>query len=109
MISAWNVDHGEINKSWQKLRPKVLKARMYKDDKTVKHDTMNAKLRSHALAARATAGGSGGTIRAIKSGKTSPNKKYEDHVMRRAKEHKKGAHGMYAAISRMNRETRTLP
>ena len=101
MISAFGVEHGEVSKAYAKLFPKLSGMRMYKDTKIQPHVTLDSKLRQHSVAARLVAGGGGGRVRYLK-------KKGEDttRAMARAVEHKKGAHGMYAAISRNNRKNR---
>lgn len=109
MISPFGVDHGDVSKGYKKALPKLSRVRLYKDTKTKDHDTMNSKLRRHSNAARLIAGGTGGGLSAgLRNGKTFADPEMARRL-KRAKENKRGAQGMYDAIGRMNRQTRTLP
>lgn len=94
-----------ISKSYNKLFPKLSGTKMWKDKKIQPHDTMDSKLRQHSVANRLAAGGLGGRVNVeLKRGEDTTRS------LARAKERKKAAHGMYAAISRNNKKKgRTLP
>ena len=97
MDSAFGVDHG-VSKAFTKLDPKLRQARLVK----VPHDTLPQKLRAHATGARQS---SGMTSASAKMWGGLPNAQQ----LAQAKTEKTAAHGMYTAVSRLNRAKRVLP
>lgn len=90
-----------INKAFKKLGPKLDSA-FLNDQETQWHDTMDSKLRLHSVARRAEAGKDGQYSRKHQM----PLRPKE---LAEAKTKKKAAHGMYTAISRINKPMRYLP
>lgn len=97
MISAFGVVH----KSYGKIRPKLGRAIMY-DRKVADHVTLDEKLRRHANQSRQAAGSIGRTLERFTPEKREAFLAGESGLKYR-QEHKRAAHGMYAAISRNNK------
>ena len=117
MISAFGVEHGEVSKAFRGLKPKLGLALM-KDSKLRAHDTMDQKMRRHAVEHRISAGDQGLYVLGKLPKKTrdalssqSYKAKYVPRGTRRdvLRQQKVGAQGIYDTLGRQGRKNKVLP
>ena len=105
-MNPFGIEHEPLSKSFTKLAPKLSHA-LRTDIRANENATnMNSKLRGHGSYYRLTAGEHGKTARKFGGKHPTP---FLDGTAKDAAEKKKAAHGMYSAVSQMNRQERRLP